>query len=550
MPNMEDYDLTYGSFGLDVPDRYNFAIDVIDRLGRDPERLAMWHLNADGRDSKITFAQMAERSRMLASGMRAAGIKPQDKVMVILPRVPQWWECMLALMRCGAVAVPGTTQLTSKDILFRARAAEVKAIIADQTVAQRASEVVDECPDLRLKLIVDGEQPGWTDLERLGDLIPASLPESPTASSDPALLYFTSGTVGYPKMVLHTHASYPIGHCITGRFWLDLGANDLHWNLSDNGWAKAAWSSLFGPWSQGAALFVQDARGKFDPSQTLDILGNYPITTFCAPPTAYRVLVTQELDPAGWSLRHCVSAGEPLNPEVITTWQQDTGMTIRDGYGQTETVLLCANFPCLELRPGSMGKPSPTFELAIISEDGQPVPDGREGDIAVRVRPQRPVAMFTEYWKNPEETASSQRGDWYITKDRAIRDSDGYFWFVGRADDVIISAGYRIGPFEVESALVEHPAVVEAAVIGVPESTRGQVVKAYIILAADQQPSDQLKARLQEHVRSVTAPYKYPREIEFVTELPKTVSGKIRRSALRSGWRPGMPSDMGAEAQL
>ena len=300
------------------------------------------------------------------------------------------------------------------------------------------------------------------------------------------------------------------------------------------GWAKAAWSNFFGPWGNGAALFIQDARGKFNAKETLELLARYPITTFCAPPTAYRLLVQEDLSQYTFpALRHCVGAGEPLNPEVIEAWQKATGLTIRDGYGQTETVLIYGNFPGEEVRPGSMGKPSPGFDLAIIDHEGNELPPNQEGDIAVRVKPERPLGLFQEYWRNPEAMAASFVGDWYRTGDRATRDEDGYFWFVGRADDVIISAGYRIGPFEVESALVEHPAVMEAAVVASPDSVRGEVVKAFVILAPGYTASNELAGQIQEHVKTVTAPYKYPREIEFVTELPKTISGKIRRVELR-----------------
>jgi acetyl-CoA synthetase/medium-chain acyl-CoA synthetase len=335
-------------------------------------------------------------------------------------------------------------------------------------------------------------------------------------------------------MVLHTHVSYSIGHIVTGKYWLDLKSADLHWNLSDTGWAKAAYSNLFGPWIMGAAMFTFDGRGRFDARQTLEILERYPISTFCAPPTAYRLLVLENLSHYRLAaLRHCIGAGEPLNPEVIEAWQRGTGQTIRDGYGQTETVILVANFPPLAVKPGSMGKPSPGFTIGIVDDDGREVPAGTEGDIAVKVSPMRPVGLFQEYWRNPEATSNCLRGEWYITGDRAIRDEDGYFWFVGRADDVIISAGYRIGPFEVESALVEHPSVAEAAVVASPDQIRGEIVKAFVILAPGHQPSEQLGQDLQEHVKRVTAPYKYPREIEFTTELPKTISGKIRRVELR-----------------
>jgi acetyl-CoA synthetase/medium-chain acyl-CoA synthetase len=335
-------------------------------------------------------------------------------------------------------------------------------------------------------------------------------------------------------MVLHTQVSYPIGHIVTGKYWLDLKPTDLHWNLSDTGWAKAAYSNLFGPWIMGVAMFTFDGRGRFDARQTLELLERYPISTFCAPPTAYRLLVLEHLSGYRLSaLRHCIGAGEPLNPEVIEAWQRGTGQTIRDGYGQTETVILVANFPPMPVKPGSMGKPSPGFTIGIVDDDGREVPAGTEGDIAVKLTPMRPVGLFKEYWRNPEATANCIRGEWYITGDRAIKDDDDYFWFVGRADDVIISAGYRIGPFEVESALVEHPSVAEAAVVASPDQLRGDIVKAFVILAPGHQPSEQLTQDLQEHVKRVTAPYKYPREIEFTTELPKTISGKIRRVELR-----------------
>ncbi|GIX49774.1 MAG: hypothetical protein KatS3mg131_3985 [Candidatus Tectimicrobiota bacterium] len=356
-----------------------------------------------------------------------------------------------------------------------------------------------------------------------------------TRSDDPALVYFTSGTTGGPKMVLHTQASYPFAHFITGKYWLDLGPADLMWNLSDTGWAKAAYSSLFGPWRLGAAVFVQQGSGRFDAQETLRLLEQYPITVFCAPPTAYRMLVLEDLRRYRFAaLRHCVGAGEPLNPEVIEAWKAGTGLTIYDGYGQTETVILVANYPCVPVKPGSMGKPLPGFEVAVIdAERGVELPPGQEGEIAVRVKPQRPVGLFREYWKNPEATAKAFRGDWYLTGDRGVRDAEGYFWFVGRADDVIISAGYRIGPFEVESALLEHEAVAESAVVASPDEMRGAIVKAFVVLAPGYRPSEALVTALQEHVKRLTAPYKYPREIEFVDELPKTISGKIRRVELR-----------------
>jgi acyl-coenzyme A synthetase/AMP-(fatty) acid ligase len=532
--NMTDYETTVRDFRLEVPDRFNFARDVIGRWAQDPDKLAMHWLGPDGAEKKLTFRDFAERSDRFARLLQQNGVRAGDRVMVQLPRVPAWWEVLLGCFKAGAVAVPGTVLLTAKDIQYRTGLAEGVAYVCDADNAPKVDQVRGELPSLRTLIQVGGEAgAGWLDYEREMAGQAGAFTTVDTAASDPALIYFTSGTVGNPKMVLHTHASYPIGHLTTGKFWLDLGPDDLHLNLSETGWAKAAWSSFFGPWNMGAALFVQDARGKFNAAETLQLLASFPITTFCAPPTAYRMLVLEDLSRYQTSLRWCVGAGEPLNPEVIETWHRGTGHLIRDGYGQTETALLCGNYPSLEVRPGSMGKPSPAITVRVIDEEGQELGADSEGDIAVRFRPERPVGLFQEYWKAPAATEASRRGDWYVTGDRAYVDADGYFWFVGRADDVIISAGYRIGPFEVESALVEHPAVAEAAVVAKGDPMRGTIVKAYVILAPGHLASDQLASELQEHVKSVTAPYKYPRELEFVTELPKTISGKIRRVELR-----------------
>jgi acetyl-CoA synthetase/medium-chain acyl-CoA synthetase len=334
-------------------------------------------------------------------------------------------------------------------------------------------------------------------------------------------------------MTLHTQASYGIGHLVTGKYWLDLTPNDLHWNLSDTGWAKAAYSSFFGPWIVGAVIFV-DHSSRFSARRVLELLSRYPITTLCGAPTAYRLLIQEDISNYRFpALRQCVAAGEPLNPEVIEVWKRATELTIRDGYGQTETVLVVGNFLSMELKPGSMGKPSPGFYVSIVDDNGNELPPQVEGTVAIRVSPERPAGLFKEYWKDPKRTQQCFLGDWYLTGDRAFRDEDGYFWFVGRADDVIISAGYRIGPFEVESALLEHPAVAESAVVGSPDRVRGQIVKAFVVLAKDYEPSQALAQELQEFVKERTAPYKYPREIEFVEGLPKTISGKIRRVELR-----------------
>nr|WP_238134333.1 AMP-binding protein [Calderihabitans maritimus] len=532
-PNMEDYEKTYAEFKLEVPEYFNFTRDVFDKWAADPDKLALWWVDDGGNEKKFTFRELSLRSKKLANVLKKHGIKRGDRVFLLLPRIPEWWESMLALLRIGAVVMPGTSQLTAKDIKYRFDASEGVAIITDVDNAPKVEEVKDECSTLRLMIVV-GEREGWISYEEEVSSASEDFETENTRSDEPAILYFTSGTTGYPKMTVHTHASYPIGHIITGKFWLDLKPDDLHWNLSDTGWAKAAWSSFFGPWNMGAAIFAHHSTGKFDAGKTLELLEKYPITTLCGPPTAYRVFVLEDLTKYNFkALRHCVAAGEPLNPEVIEVWKKATGITIRDGYGQTETVCLVGSFPCLEVKPGSMGKPSPGFYVSVIDDEGNEVPPGQEGDIAVRIKPERPVGLFKEYWKDPERTAATIRGDWYVTGDRAIKDEDGYFWFVGRADDVIISSGYRIGPFEVESALVEHPAVAESAVVASPDEVRGEIVKAFVILAPGYEPSEELVKELQDHVKKVTAPYKYPREIEFVDSLPKTVSGKIRRVELR-----------------
>ncbi len=518
-----------------APADYNWAYDVIDRWADDPQQRAMFWVGPDGAERDLSFAYFRERSARLANALEQHGLLRGDRVLLILPRVVEWWESMLGLIKLGVVAMPGPTLLTPKDLVYRLTISAARCVITDADGAAKLASVRDQCPDLELVISIDGPTADALDYQALVAAAAPERPREPTPSSDPCLIYFTSGTVGNPKMVLHSHVSCPLGHATTGKYWLDLSAADLHWNLSDTGWAKAAWSSLFGPWNMGAALFVHDGRGKYNPRETLELLQRYPITTFCAAPTIYRLLVLEDLKAYQFThLRSCTSAGEPLNPEVINVWAEATGLTIRDGYGQTETVLLCANMPGRPIKPGSMGTPSPGITLAIIDDEGQPLPPGKEGDLAVRVRPERPLGLFQEYWKNPNATAAAHRGDWYVTGDRAFMDEAGYYWFVGRADDVIISAGYRIGPFEVESALVEHPAVAEAAVVAKPDPTRNEIVKAYVVVTPGHTPSDALAHELQDFVKKLTAPYKYPREISFVSELPKTISGKIRRIDLRA----------------
>jgi acyl-coenzyme A synthetase/AMP-(fatty) acid ligase len=533
-PNMREYKKEYGEFTLHVPEHYSFPLDVFDRWG---EGTALFW--TDGlREEEFSFAGMRDLSAKGAGAFRKMGLGRGDKVLVMLPGIPQWWEVMLALMRLCAVPVPATTALSAKDIQYRLAATDIKAVI---TAAEDAPKVEDAMNALlssgrrdALLPIVVGERQGWHNY--LGEREEsAPFTGERTSSTEPALVYFTSGTTGPPKIVVHTQASYPLAHLITGRFWLDLRPGDIHWNLSDPGWAKAAWSSLFGPWHMGATIFSFHKKGKFDPSLAVETMQRYPVTTFCGPPTAYRMMVKEM--PGAWpdfrTLRHFVSAGEPLNKEIIEAWKERTGLYIYDGYGQTETVNLLANFRCLPVKPGSMGLPVPGYVVDIVDTEGRPVRPGVEGDIAVRVSPERPAGLFREYLGSPEATKRTMRGEWYITGDRAYRDDDGYFWFVGRDDDIILTSGYRIGPFEVESVLIEHPAVKESAVVASPDEIRGEVVKAFIVLTKGHEPEAALAEELQQYVRDRTAPYKYPRKIEFVDDLPKTVSGKIKRRELK-----------------
>ena len=535
-PNMVNYEETFRDFQLEVPEFYNFGFDVVDRWAEDRTKLALISVDPTGQQiQQHTFWELKVQSNRFANVLRGLGVEKGDRVLVMLPRVPQWYVVLLGLIKIGAVPMPTTTLCTHRDIEYRVNQAEATLAITDEENAPKLEEAAGNCPSLKSLMSINSSKRGWVDYE--AEMARASNRldgVERTRSDDPLLIYFTSGTVGYPKMVLHTQASYGLGHVLTAKFWHDLKPTDLQWTLSDTGWAKAAYGKLFGQWAMGAAVMQHDARGRFDAPLTLSILEKYGVTCFCAPPTAYRMLVLEDLTKYDLSqLRHCTGAGEPLNPEVMKQWEDGTGLTIYDGYGQTETVLLVANYRAIPIKPGSMGKPMPGFEVAVVDEEGREMAPDQEGQIAVKVTPQRPVGMFREYWKDGEAMERSFHGDWYFTGDKAYKDADGYFWFVGRADDVIISAGYRIGPFEVESALIEHPAVAESAVVASPDPVRGEIVKAFVILSPGYEESDELALSLQEYVRNATAPYKYPRAIQFVTELPKTISGKIRRVELR-----------------
>ena len=535
-PNMVDYETTRRDFVLEVPEQFNFGFDVVDKWAGDSEKLALISLDPKGESAQShTFSDLRVLSNKFANLLRGLDVTKGDRALLMVPRIPEWYISILGMIKLGVVPMPTTTLCTPKDIEYRVNRAEASVAITDLENAAKVEEVVASCPSLKHIVLVNGTKKGWVNwYDEIAGLSPGLDGLEPTLSDDSMLIYFTSGTVGPPKMVLHTQASFGIAHTLTAKFWHDLGPTDLQWTISDTGWAKTAYGKLFGQWTQGAAILQHDARGRFDAPLTLGILERYGVTSFCAPPTAYRMLVLEDLKSRDLSsLRHCTGAGEPLNAEVMKVWQDGTGLTIYDGYGQTETVLLVGNYRCIPVKPGSMGKPVPGFDIAIVDDDGNELPTGEEGQIGVRVKPERPMGLMKEYWQDPEAMDVAFQGDWYLTGDKAYQDEDGYLWFVGRADDVIISAGYRIGPFEVESALVEHPAVAESAVVASPDEIRGNIVKAFVILAPGYVPSDELTQSIQEHVRQVTAPFKYPRLIEYVSELPKTISGKIRRVELR-----------------
>ncbi len=540
-PNLADYERVYRNFKIDVPEYFNFGFDVIDAWAKkDRNKIAMIWVNQKGEEKKYTFFELSRLSNQVANMFIKYGIKKGDRVLLMLPRVPEWWIFTLALIKTGAVYCPAPTMLTEKDLKYRIDVADIKMVITNKENAPKVDAIFEQCPSLTCRMISDErERPNWISyMTELSYPAPVSwrlinLPGmGRTKSTDPLVIFFTSGTTGDAKMVLHDH-SYPLGHTVTARFWHDVRSTDIHLTLSDTGWAKSAWGKLYGQWLEGACIFVYDIRGRFNATEILPIIEKYGITTFCAPPTIYRMLILADLDKFDFSeLRHCVSAGEPLNPEVIRAWEQAVGMTIFEGYGQTETVLCVGTFPGMKPKPGSMGKPSPGWVIELHDEEGKPVKQGEEGVIAIRTEP-RPPGLFREYLKNPEENSHVFRNGWYYTGDKAYRDEDGYLWFIGRDDDVIKASGYRIGPFEVESALIEHPAVQEAAVVGSPDIIRGMIVKAFVVLTPDYTASDALVKELQGYVKKVTAPYKYPRVIEFVESLPKTISGKIRRKELR-----------------
>jgi acyl-coenzyme A synthetase/AMP-(fatty) acid ligase len=515
-------------FSWDVPAEFNFARDVVDVLGRQNRR-GLLFVDANRARHDVSFSQIAETTQRYAGAFRDLGIEKGERVVVLLPKLPAWLYAMVGLVRLGAVVVPCSEQLRAKDLAFRANHSGATTIVAHVSNRAEVDLLRAEAPGVTRFVLSGGDAEGWIALDPLAAAA-GPFPGNPTSSNETAYIVYTSGTTKDPKGVVHAHA-WTHASRMQARAWLDVRSEDLVWCTAGTGWAKSLWNVLLGPWSCGSAIVLDE--GGFDPAERMDLIRDLGVSVLCQAPTEYRLEAKLEGLGVRWKLpqlRHCVSAGEPLNPEVLARWKDAFGLTILDGYGQTENSLLVANRPGMDVRPGSMGKPTPGHDMEVIDAAGRPCDPGDVGDIALRGAP---PTLFLGYYKNDEESRASRRGEWYVTGDRAQKDDDGYFWFVGRSDDVISSGAYRIGPFEVESALLEHPAVLESAVVGSPDADRGNIVKAFIVLRTGHEPSDALVRDLQAHCKRVTAPYKYPREIEFVAELPKTRSGKIRRVELR-----------------
>ncbi len=536
----DSYEDFFENFQINVPEAFNFGYDVVDEWARvEPEKMALVWCDDHDNEKKITFAELSRLSNQTANAFKRLGIGKGDVVMCILRRRWEYWVCAVALCKLGATIIPASLQLTKKDVVYRANSADVKAIVCvdDDYVCTQVEEALPDSPTIREKILVAGHRDGWVDFADLikdeSDEFERPTGDEGVTSKDIMLMYFTSGTTGNPKAVLHNFA-HPLGHIITAKYWQQVQENKLHMSVTDSGWAKFGWGKIYGQWIAGATIFAYDME-KFVPTKLLQKIQDYKLTTFCAPPTMYRFMLQEDVASYDLSsVEHFATAGEPLNAEVTLAWERLTGKKIREGFGQTEGPVLLATFPWIDPRPGSMGKLSPLLNIKLLDDAGVEVEDGEEGAICVTgLKEAYPPGLFVGYYHDDEKTREAVGGDYYNLHDMAWRDSDGYCFFVGRNDDVIKCSGYRIGPFEVESALVEHPAVVECAVTAAPDPIRGKVVKATVVLARGWEPSDELVKELQNHVKKTTAPYKYPRIVEFVDELPKTIGGKIKRKLIR-----------------
>ena len=533
-PTVENGQLTKIAFQNE--DKFNFAFDVIDDLGRNkPEKLAMLHIANDGTERRFTFQDIKKESARAANYFKSLGIQRGDRVMLVLKRHYQYWFAVLGLHKLGAVAIPATNQLLEKDFTYRFAAGNVKAILctADGDVADAVEAAAAKSPMLEHKILVGGKREGWRDFDEEYAMFSSRFARAEDApcGNDPMLMFFTSGTSGYPKLAAHNY-KYPLGHFITATYWHDVNPEGLHLTISDTGWAKSSWGKLYGQWLCEAAIFVYDFD-RFDAEKILPMCAKYHITTFCAPPTMYRMLAKQDLSRFDLSsIEHASTAGEALNPEVYRQFQKATGLDIMEGFGQSESTLIIGNLRGQDHKLGSMGKPVPLYDVQLLDPEGNPVETGESGEICINISKGLPCGLAYAYEGNEEVTAETWRDGWYHTGDLAWKDEDGFYWYVGRADDVIKSSGYRIGPFEIENVIMELPYVLECGVSAAPDEVRGQVVMASIVLVKDFQGTEELKKQIQNYVKSRTAPYKYPRIVEFKESLPKTTSGKIIRKKL------------------
>jgi len=528
------------NFKIDIPENFNFGFDVVDGWAAiKPDKRALVWCNDEGDEKIITFGELKALSNKTVNFLKRIGVKKGDKVMVVLRRHFEYWIVAVALHKLGAVLIPATTQLKTKDVIYRIQAAGVTTIIVSDTadLSQDVEEAEKVCPSLKHKILCCGKRDGWLcydeEIAEESDVFERPTGADATKNDDTLLMYFTSGTTGYPKMARHCY-TYPLGHIITAKYWHNVEEDALHLTVAETGWAKSSWGKIYGQWICGAAIFVYDYSTRFTPVDILKKIEEYRITTFCAPPTILRFLIKEDITKYDLSsLKHCTTAGEALNAEIFNKFYEATGLKIHEGFGQTETVVALANYPWFEPRPGSLGKPSPSYEIHLLDDNGNDCEEGKAGQIAFKTDERMPYGLFRGYYLDDEKTQSCWHDGYYYTGDIAWCDEDGYYWYVGRADDMIKSSGYRIGPFEVESSLMEHPSVLEVAVTAVPDEIRGQIVKATIVLAKGYEGSDELIKELQTHVKNTTAPYKYPRIIEFVDSLPKTSSGKIMRTKIR-----------------
>ena len=556
--DFESYEDFIENFDITVPDEFNFGFDIVDEWAKkEPDKLALMWCDDHGGERKFTFDELSKLSNRAANYFLSLGIKKGDVVMCVLRQRYEYWITAIALCKLGAVIIPATMQLTSKDIIYRANAAKIKALVCysdlDGFITSQVEQAIPECPTIKVKILTPEKREGWLpfiDVSADDDSADRGNADNDTfqrptgdgkiQTTDPMLIYFTSGTTGMPKMVLHDF-THPLGHIVTAKYWQQVRENKLHNSMSDSGWAKFGWGKIYGQFICGAPVFAYDME-KFVPENVMEKLEKYHIATFCAPPTMFRFMLAEGMEKYDFSaIEHCGNAGEPLNPEIFNKIKAILGLDMYEGFGQSESTVLIANFSWFKPKPGSMGKPAPLYDIDLVDADGNTCEDGEEGRIIVRNT--KAVGLFKGYYLDDELTATAFTADnttgktedkyIYDTGDTAWRDPEGYYWFVGRNDDMIKCSGYRIGPFEVESVLSEHDAVLECAITGAPDPKRGQVVKATVVLNKGFARSDELIKELQDYVKKTTAPYKYPRIIEFVEELPKTISGKIKRAQIR-----------------